>query len=132
MPTDARAATAAGGINPDVFKQGIGVHAARLSAIGENVKPAPHRSGAACLDLGLPCVTPTCSTSCCTATGRLSARLRVLGILSAPPEQRPHALEIVFETPALAPMDAQVKATVAAVKRILAEYRELQAYAANL
>lgn len=55
-----------------------------------------------------------------------------LGILSAPPEQRPHALEIVFETPALAPMDAQVQATVAAVKRILAEYRELQAYAANL
>ena len=55
-----------------------------------------------------------------------------LGILSAPPEQRPHALEIVFETPALAPMDAQVKATVAAVKRILVEYRELQAYAANL
>jgi len=33
---------------------------------------------------------------------------------------------------ALVPMDAQVKATVAAVKRILAEYRELQAYAANL
>jgi murein peptide amidase A len=29
-------------------------------------------------------------------------------------------------------MDAQIKATVAAVKRILAEYRELQAYAANL
>jgi protein MpaA len=55
-----------------------------------------------------------------------------LGILSAPPEQRPRALEIVFETPALAPMDAQVKATVAAVRRILAEYRELQAYAANL
>jgi hypothetical protein len=55
-----------------------------------------------------------------------------LGILSAPPEQRPRALEIVFETPALSPMDAQVKATVAAVKRILAEYRELQAYAANL
>jgi len=55
-----------------------------------------------------------------------------LGILSAPPEQRPHALEIVFETPALAPMPAQVQATVAAVKRILAEYRELQAYAANL
>jgi len=55
-----------------------------------------------------------------------------LGILSAPPEQRPHALEIVFETPTLAPMEAQVKATVAAVKRILAEYRELQAYAANL
>jgi hypothetical protein len=29
-------------------------------------------------------------------------------------------------------MPQQVKATVAAVKRILAEYRELQAYAANL
>jgi len=55
-----------------------------------------------------------------------------LGILSAPPEQRPRALEIVFETPDLAPMNLQVKATVAAVKRILVEYRELQAYAANL
>ena len=55
-----------------------------------------------------------------------------LGILSAPPEQRPHALEIDFETPALAPMPQQVKATIAAVKSILAEYRELQAYAANL
>jgi len=83
-------------------------------------------------ELGLPCATTAFSTSCCTATGLLSARLRGLGILSAPPEQRPHALEIVFETPALAPMDAQVKANVAAVKRILAEYRELQAYAANL
>jgi protein MpaA len=41
-------------------------------------------------------------------------------------------LEIVFKTPALAPMDAQVNATVATVKRILAEYHELQAYAANL
>jgi hypothetical protein len=29
-------------------------------------------------------------------------------------------------------MSLQVKATIAAVKRILAEYRELQAYAANL
>lgn len=55
-----------------------------------------------------------------------------LGILSAPPEQHPRPLEIVFETPALAPMGQQVQATVAAVKRILAEYRELQAYAANL
>jgi len=54
------------------------------------------------------------------------------GVLSAPPEQRPHALEIVFETPALAPLDAQVKATVLAVKAMLAEYLELQAYAANL
>jgi predicted deacylase len=55
-----------------------------------------------------------------------------LGILSAPPEQSPKPLEIVFETPALAPMDQQVRATVAAVKSILAEYRQLQAYAADL
>jgi predicted deacylase len=55
-----------------------------------------------------------------------------LGILSAPPEQSPKPLEIVFETPSLAPMDRQVRATVAAVKSILAEYRQLQAYAADL
>lgn len=55
-----------------------------------------------------------------------------VGILSGPPEQRPRALEIVFETPALAPLQQQVEATVAAVKRMLAEYRQLQAYAADL
>ena len=54
------------------------------------------------------------------------------GILSAPPEQRPQPLEIVFETPALAPLDQQVTATIEAVKTILAEYRTLQAYAADL
>lgn len=54
------------------------------------------------------------------------------GILSAPPEQHPKPLEIVFETPALTPLPKQVQATVAAVKTILAEYRQLQAYAANL
>lgn len=54
------------------------------------------------------------------------------GILSAPPEQRPRPLEIVFETPALAPLDRQVTATIEAVKTILAEYRTLQAYAADL
>jgi protein MpaA len=55
-----------------------------------------------------------------------------LGILSGPPEQRTRPLEIVFETPALAPLAQQVEATVAAVQRMLAEYRLLQAYAANL
>ena len=55
-----------------------------------------------------------------------------LGILSAPPEQRPRPLEIVFETPGLAPMPAQLAATVAAVKAMLNGYRKLQAYAANL
>ncbi len=54
------------------------------------------------------------------------------GILCAPPEQHPRPLEIVFETPALAMMPQQVAATVAAVKTMLAEYRELQAFAANL
>lgn len=55
-----------------------------------------------------------------------------LGILSAPPEQEVKPLEIVFETPGLAPMNQQVEATVAAVKAILAKYRLLQAYAPNL
>lgn len=55
-----------------------------------------------------------------------------LGILGPPPEQRPRPMEIVFETPALAPLDLQVKATVAAVRRMLQEYRLLQSYAANL
>jgi protein MpaA len=54
------------------------------------------------------------------------------GILSGPPEQRPRPLEIVFETPALAPLAMQVAATVAAVKTMLAEYRQLQTFAANL
>lgn len=55
-----------------------------------------------------------------------------LGMLTAPPEQTPKPLEIVFETPALAPLPQQVAATVSAVKSILARYRELQAYAPNL
>lgn len=38
------------------------------------------------------------------------------GILSAPPGQRPQPLEVVFEAPALAPLDLQVTATVEAVK----------------
>ena len=54
------------------------------------------------------------------------------GILSAPPEQQPRPLEIVFETPALAPMDLQVQASVVAVQPILAEFRLLQSFAMNL
>ena len=54
------------------------------------------------------------------------------GILSAPPEQQPQPLEVVFETPALAPLELQVTATVEAVKTMLACYRALQAYAADL
>src|SRR5690606_31270168 len=48
------------------------------------------------------------------------------GILSAPPEQRPQALEIVFETPGLAPLERRTEAAVLAVRSILAEYRRLQ------
>lgn len=66
------------------------------------------------------------------AAGRGIIKEGYAGILSAPPEQRPQALEIVFETPGRAPMDLQVAATVAAVKAILAGYRQLQAYSANL
>lgn len=55
-----------------------------------------------------------------------------LGILSAPPEQTIRPLEIVFESPGLAPLEKQVKATVAAVKEVLAQYRFLQAYASGI
>lgn len=55
-----------------------------------------------------------------------------LGMLTAPPGQSSSALEIVFETPSLAPMPLQVSATVVAVKTILARYRQLQSYAPNL
>jgi hypothetical protein len=54
------------------------------------------------------------------------------GVLSAPPDQQPRPLDIVFETPGLAPMAAQVQATVIAVKTILSEYLVLHSYAPNL
>ncbi len=54
------------------------------------------------------------------------------GILSAPPEQRPRALEMVFETPFHAPLHLRVEASVVAVQTCLAAYRELQAHGANL
>jgi hypothetical protein len=54
------------------------------------------------------------------------------GVLCAPPEQHPRPLEIVFETPSLAPVEGQVNASVIAVKTILREYRTLLAYAQNL
>ncbi len=45
------------------------------------------------------------------------------GILSAPADQRPAPFEIVFETPALAPLHLQGAATTAALRSILTEYR---------
>ncbi len=54
------------------------------------------------------------------------------GILSAPPEQRPRALEMVFETPFHAPLHLRVEASVVAVQTSLKAYRELLAHGANL
>lgn len=54
------------------------------------------------------------------------------GILAAPPEQRPHALEIVFETPGHAPLDLRVRAAIVAVQTILSEYRALLGHGANI
>jgi len=53
------------------------------------------------------------------------------GILSAPPEQRPRALEVVFETPALAPQPRRVAAAILAVQAILDSYRVLLARPRN-
>lgn len=54
------------------------------------------------------------------------------GILSPPPGQRPHPFEIIFETPAAAPMTQQVEATCCALQSVLAEYRGFIAQGANL
>ncbi|HLP08969.1 MAG TPA: succinylglutamate desuccinylase/aspartoacylase family protein [Opitutaceae bacterium] len=54
------------------------------------------------------------------------------GVLAAPPEQRPQPFEIIFETPALAPLDAQRAATVRALHSVVAHYRSFIAYAAGL
>ncbi|WP_166442632.1 succinylglutamate desuccinylase/aspartoacylase domain-containing protein [Phragmitibacter flavus] len=54
------------------------------------------------------------------------------GVLSAPPDQHPRPIEIVFETPNRASMEKQVAANVDAVKAILAQYRLLLAHAPNL
>lgn len=53
------------------------------------------------------------------------------GILAAPMQSEP-PFEIIFETPHHAPMELQVEALVAAVRTILAEYRRLISFAANL
>lgn len=54
------------------------------------------------------------------------------GVLSAPAGQRPRPFDLIFETPALAPVDRQVEAAVTALDTILDEYRTFLAYAANL
>ena len=54
------------------------------------------------------------------------------GILAAPARMDPVPFEIVFETPHSAPLELQVEALVVAVVTILAEYRRLIAFAANI
>ncbi|MES2697176.1 MAG: succinylglutamate desuccinylase/aspartoacylase family protein [Verrucomicrobiota bacterium] len=54
------------------------------------------------------------------------------GILSCPPTQSPRAFNLIFETPALAPLEHQVSANVAALEAILATYRGFIAYAQDL
>jgi protein MpaA len=54
------------------------------------------------------------------------------GILRAPPTVQPRPFEIILETPHAPPADLQEAAFVAALRTILAHYRELIAYAPNL
>jgi hypothetical protein len=54
------------------------------------------------------------------------------GVLSAPSEQRPQPFDLIFETPAHAPMDAQVAAAVAALDSILRTYPGFIAYGQDL
>lgn len=54
------------------------------------------------------------------------------GVLSAPPGLRPRPFDLIFETPALAPLARQIDAAVTALDTVLDEYRQFIAYAANL
>jgi hypothetical protein len=54
------------------------------------------------------------------------------GILAPPPGQQPPPFNLIFETPAAAPLADQVAAHVAALDAVLATYRGLIAYAQGL
>jgi protein MpaA len=54
------------------------------------------------------------------------------GILSAPPNAKPHPFEIILESPAHAPLHLQRAALVLAVTEIIRHYRRLIAYGADL
>jgi hypothetical protein len=54
------------------------------------------------------------------------------GVLSAPPKVRPRPFEIILETPHTPPNYMKEAAFVAALRRILVQYREFIAYAPNL
>lgn len=54
------------------------------------------------------------------------------GVLAGPPEQRPRPFNLIFETPARAPLAEQVAANVAALDAILGSYRGYLAYGQDL
>lgn len=54
------------------------------------------------------------------------------GVLSAPKQQRPQPFDLIFETPALAPIELQVDATIVALETVLDEYRVFLAHSINL
>lgn len=54
------------------------------------------------------------------------------GVLSAPKDQRPQPFDLIFETPARAPLDLQIQAAVVALDVILDEYRGFIAHAQDL
>ena len=54
------------------------------------------------------------------------------GVLSAPPKVRPRPFEVILETPQAPPNYMKEAAFVAALRMILAQYREFIAYAPNL
>lgn len=54
------------------------------------------------------------------------------GVLSAPRQQRPQPFDLIFETPALAPLDLQINATLVAIETVLDEYRVFLAHSINL
>lgn len=54
------------------------------------------------------------------------------GILSAPADQTPRPFNLIFETPALAPLEVQIAANVAALDAIVSTYRGFIAYAQDI
>jgi len=54
------------------------------------------------------------------------------GILAPPPKAKPQPFNLIFETPARAPLEQQVVAAVAALDTILAHYRGFIAHAQGI
>ena len=54
------------------------------------------------------------------------------GVLAPPPEQTPQPFNLIFETPARAPLEQQVVASLAALDTILARYRGFIAHAQGI